>query len=101
VQEGHALLTWRTANELECQGFVVRRSRTSGNRGEPLAEISAQLTGSPGGAAYVWRDPQPLNSFGAPAYYQLDVIDTAGNWLPLAAEVALRLPSLYLPMVAP
>jgi hypothetical protein len=102
VQDSHALLTWHTTSELGCQAFVVRRSRTAGDRGELLAEIPAQLPGSLGGAAYTWRDPEPLafDSFGSPIYYRLDVIDTAGIRQPTDTEVALHMPGLYLPLLA-
>ena len=54
--DGHVRLRWQTASELDCLGFLITRSRTPGDRGEQVAEVAAQVPGSPAGAVYTWED---------------------------------------------
>jgi hypothetical protein len=100
MADGHVWLHWQTASELDCIGFVIHRSLSPGERGERLADISAQSPGSPAGATYTWQDPrspttsrEPVNAY----YYWLDVIDQSLGIVPEPKPAVVRLPMLYLP----
>lgn len=100
IVDSHIWLHWQTASELDCVGFVVHRSLSPAQRGERLAEVSAQAPGSPAGATYAWQDPQPPTIVGYPAvtyYYWLDVIDRFVGVVSEPTPALVRLPSLYLP----
>jgi hypothetical protein len=100
VVDGHIRLYWQTASELDCVGFVIHRSHSSGERGERIAEVSAQAPGSPAGATYTWQEPLPPALAAQPDgtyYYWLDVIDRSAEPIPEPAPAWVRLPRVYLP----
>jgi hypothetical protein len=99
--DGHAVLRWQTAGEVDCLGFVIRRSADPEQPGEVAAEIPAQAPGSTAGASYTWRDPQPLGA-DAPlraVFYTLAIIAADPEAEPASYRVQLRPPALYLPVL--
>ena len=100
--DGRVRLQWQTASELDCLGFIITRSRTPGDRGEPVGEVAAHAPGSPSGAAYTWEDPELLPEGGplpGAYYYWLDVVDQAAGIVSLPAPALVRRMGLYLPAV--
>lgn len=96
VVDGRVRLHWQTASELDCGGFVIRRSRAPDARGEQVAEVAARAPGSPAGASYTWEDPEGLGQPPGAFYYWLDVVDEAAGIVPQPVPAVARFPGVYL-----
>jgi len=97
-------IEWETAVELHNLGFNLYRSETADGPLSKLNEalIPGQPPGSPGGAAYTWRDEAVLA--GATYSYWLEFVETQGA-ATLQGPATITLPELapshviYLPLV--
>lgn len=98
VDRGRVRLHWQTASELECGGFVIRRSRSLTMRGEKVGEVPAQAPGSPAGASYTWEDPVEPVPPGA-YYYWLDVVDLQAGIVEEPLPAVARLPGVYMAVI--
>jgi hypothetical protein len=97
--EGRLEVRWQTASELDCLGFALYRSHSPSERGAHIADVPAELSGSPAGADYRWEDPQPPAP-GAVIYYWLDIFDQREGRVPNLQAAVIRMPTLYLPVLS-
>ena len=70
------LLYWRTANEIQNQGFEVQRSLGNTTHFQPVAFVPAQNGGAPE-HKYELTDP---NNYTGISYYRLKQMDLDGNY---------------------